>query len=138
MTKDYVDEHFQIYNIIDRLRDICIRKYGYIGKASKAFGSRNLNKYLSSNAYSLGFNLLKRLCKFLDISFQYAVFGVGDKKYVEQTITYNNFYKEYKKIYKGNTNRSVYRNYWRGSASLKYLIDVARKSGKTIDYLIGG
>lgn len=135
---DFEEEHFQIYNIIDRLRDECIRKYGCIGKASKAYGSRNLNKYLSSNAYSLGFKLLVKICKFLDISVQFAVFGGEKQNYKEQTITFNNFYREYKECYKGNVNHSVYASYWKGRIPIKYLIKVSKKSKKTIDFLIGG
>ena len=75
MKIDTSEEYYDILNTIDRLRGECIKQYGNVNKASKYFGSRHLNKYLNSNAYSLGFNLLTKICKFLDISYQFALFN---------------------------------------------------------------
>lgn len=138
MYKDYEEEYFQIYNIIDRLREECERQYGSLYKASKIYGSHHLNKYLNTGATHLGIKMLVKLCKFLNISLQYAVFGGVNNNYNEQEITFNNFYREYKECYKGNVDHLVYHAYWKKTMPLKYLIRVAKRSRKTIDFLIGG
>lgn len=133
-----MDNTYQTLIIIDRLRDICIRRYGCLNKAAEAFKDMNLNKYLNSNAYSLGFNLLRRLCEFLNISYQYAVFGGKEEPLSVTEYTYKNFYNEYKRIYKDNVGHAVYQSYWKHRMPLKHLINLAQRTGKTIDYLIGG
>lgn len=143
MTKDFEEEHFQIYNIIDRLREECREQYGSLYKASKFFG-QSLNKYLSNSACHLGFGLLIRLCRFLNISIQYATFGGVKENFVEQKITLNNFYKTYKEVNAGNVDHNVYVLWWnfkngkRNAVSLKYIINTAKKSRKTVDFLLGG
>lgn len=144
MKSDYTEEYYDILNVIDRLREECIRQYGNLFRASKVFGSRNLNKYLNTNAYSLGFKLLTKLCKFLNISYQYALIGGERENFKEQTITLNNFYRIYKDIYQGEVDHQVYSCYWLVKTGkvktipLKYLIKLSKKSKKTIDFLIGG
>lgn len=143
-TCEYDEEYYDILNTIDRLRDECIKIYGSIFKASKIYGSRNLNKYLNTNAYSLGLKNLQKICKFLNISLQYAVFGGKREDYKDSINTYNNYYRIYKDIYKGRVDHSVYCCYWlakngkRSTIPLKYLIKLAKKSKKTVDFLIRG
>lgn len=142
--EDYEEEHYQIYNIIDRLRDECIEQYGSLWKASKVFGTVHLNKFLSRTATHIGMKMLLRVCKFLNVSLQYACFGGRKDKYVDQNVTLNNFYREYKEYYKGRCDHNVYVIWWsfktgrRSAMSLKYLLKLAKRTGKTIDYLIGG
>lgn len=144
MKDDFEEEHFQTYNIIDRLREECQRQYGSLYKAAKAYGSPHLNRYLNTGATHLGLVLLLKICKFLDVSLQWAVFGGKKDSFIDQNITLNNFYKEYKEANKGNCDHNVYVCWWnfkhgrRASITLKYLIKTAKKSRKTIDYLIGG
>lgn len=144
MKDEYEEEHFQIYNVLDRLREECQEQYGSLYKASKAYGSHHLNKYLGATAYSLGFKMLTKMCKFLNISYQYALFGGIKENFVEQKQTFKNFYKVYKELYRGDTDHVVYASYWfaktgkQTTIPIKYLIKVAKKSRKTVDFLVGG
>ena len=144
MSVRYDEEYYDVLNAIDRLRDECVRKYGSLGQAAKAYGDINLNKYLNTCAYSLGFKLLTKLCKFLNISYQFALLGGVKDNFVEQPITLKNFYKIYKEVYEGEVDRHVYHSCWRywnnktSAFPLKYLIKLAKKSNKTIDFLLKG
>lgn len=140
---DCEEEHYQIYNIIDRLREEAQRQYGSLYKASKVYGYA-LNRYLSYDSVHLGFVLLVRICKFLNVSVNWAVFGGEKEPYIDQEITLNNFYETYKAVNKNNCDHNVYVCWWffqnkkRTSMPLRYLIRTAKQSRKTIDYLIGG
>lgn len=144
MKADYSEEYYDVLNIIDRLREECVNQYGTLYKAAKAFGSRHLNKYLNANAYSLGLKNLMKICKFLNISLEYALNGGVKENYQEQIPTFNNFYRIYKDIYKGEVDHQVYIDCWlvrkgrRTTIPLKYLIKIAKRSKKTLDFLIGG
>lgn len=140
--EEYDQEYYDILNVIDRLRDEVIRRYGSIHRASKEYGY-SLNRLLYSGAYRLGFSAITNICKFLNVSYQWTIFGGDDKgSYIEQEHTFNNFYKVYKEVYKGNTDHRVYVCYHFASKHkgfpMKYLIKLAKKSKKTIDFLIGG
>lgn len=144
MSVQYDEEYYDILNAIDRLREECRVQYGSLYKASKAYGSHHLNKHLGTTAYSLGFKTLTKLCKFLNISYQYALLGGVKENFEEQTITLNNFYRIYKEIYEGEVDPLVYHSCWRvwtkksTTFPLKYLIKLAKKSRKTIDFLLKG
>ena len=140
MSVQYDEEYYDILTIIDRLREECVDRYGNLFRASKAYGDRNLNRYLNTNAYSLGLKNLKKICKFLNISYQYAVFGGNKGVFDDSPITLNNFYRIYKRVYEGEVDKYVYHGYWRlknkrsSTFPLKFLIKLAKRSNKTIDF----
>jgi len=152
--KDYVkqrnefwgDEYYTLLDVTDRLVEEMKSKYRFISRASKAFGK--CDKYFG-NLLCLycppRTKTLIAICKMLDVSLQYAVFG-GNKesfKDIKET-TYKNFVDVYNTAYKGRKCSSVSAliSSWKAGKSkyipLKYLIKVAREQKVTIDWLIGG
>lgn len=143
---DFEREYYDSINMVDNIRKILYKRYGSIYRAEKELGYIKGTLNRTYNMYMNPINLkgLKRICKALNISFQYAVFGGREESLSLQKITFKNLYQLYKNAYWGNKNPkvgSVICGAAKGrytSVPLKYLIRIAREQRVTIDWLLGG
>lgn len=141
---DFEDEYYILLNCLDRLQKECYDKYGSVYKAEKALGyCHGELMWRFNSGITPNLKGLKRLCKGLDISFQWAILGEGSKKYVCKDINFENLKKVYDTGYYNNKNMKVgaaicmARHGKTASVPLKYLIRIARQQRVTIDYLLG-
>ena len=143
---DFEREYYQLLNAVDNLKEIICRKYQNFSKAERELGYHRAELRLRFDYHLIPPNLkgLKRLCKLLDISFHYAIFGGREEPYSVTDFTFKNFKKIYDEKYEGRKNPIVselLRQVNKGRITaipLKYLIRVAREQHVTIDWLIGG
>lgn len=151
--KKYIDnwgsfdtEYYIILNCIDRINNILIDRYGSAYKASTVLGYAvgELNRRLNLECEPPNIRGLKRLLPKLDISYQYAILGEGERKYTVTGITFNNLKKIYTERYVGRKNPVLssilckIKNGETCSVPLKFLIRIAREQRVTIDWLLGG
>lgn len=139
-------EYYQLLNTNDRLIEIILSRYKSIFEAEKALGYKRGTLYSRFYERCCTANLkgLNRLLKALNVSFQYAVFGTGDPEYKIKDLTFKNLYDTYMSAYVNRKNPKVtaaicnaYHKKAR-AVPLKYLIRIARKQRKSIDYLLEG
>lgn len=142
---DFETEYYQQLFCNDNLRQLAIDKYGSIAACSRAIGLLEDSLYTRfSRCEPPNMKGLRRLCKGLNVSFEYAVFGGRETPYTVENITYNNLRKIYNERYKGKKNvilsslLSAVRRGHTKSIPLKYLIRIAREQNVTIDWLVGG
>lgn len=153
--KDYIqacndrwkDEYYTLIDVVDRCIDLLTDKYGTLYRASLAFGKSRayFNKTLSCTYTPPRTVTLTNICKFLNVSIDYVVFGTNKEEYKGPVnITYKNFIDIYNTAYKGckcprlNACLCMWKKIPYKQIPLKYLIKVAREQKVTIDWLIGG
>lgn len=143
---DFDREYYILLNGIDNIREILYSRYGSLYNAEKCLGYYKHQLSLTYNSYRNPLNLkgLKRICKALDISFQYAIFGGTEESYKVDKITFKNLHRIYSDKYDGKKNPNITSGITQASkgkttsVALKYIIRIAREQGVTIDWLLGG
>ena len=138
-------EYYQLLFCNDNLKNIIYSKYKSIKECARALG---YSEYGLSNRFTQceppNMKGLRRLCKGLNVSFEYAIFGGHEEPYTVENITYNNLRKIYKEKYSGHKlhilSSLLYQTKTGHTKSipLKYLIRIAREQNVTIDWLVGG
>ena len=138
-------EYYQLLFCNDNLRKLAIDKFGSIAACSRAIGLSEDGLYTRfSQSVPPNMKGLRRLCKGLNVSFEYAVFGGREEPYTVENITYNNLRKIYKEKYSGHKLHTLSSLLYQTkigltkSIPLKYLIRIAREQNVTIDWLVGG
>lgn len=143
---DFETEYYIILNCIDRLKSILIDRYGNLNRASIVLGYTARDLYRRFEYLCILPNLkgLAKLCKRLDISFQYAILGGDEEYYKVSKITFGNLRKLYSSAYVDRKNPLITAaicNAYFGrtkSVPIKYLIRIAREQRVTIDWLLEG
>lgn len=143
---DFDREYYILLNCVDRLINLLKDKYGTLSKASIAMGYKSkveLQHRLKYKCIVPNFKGLKRICKALNISFDYAIFGEGLKEYKHSdTLSFNNFIETYNNYYWLNKHPLITQSIYdlsinkRQYLPLKYIIKVARDTHKSIDELV--
>lgn len=145
--RSFEEEYYILLNTCDRLSQLLKERYGSFYAAEKALGYNRHELYNRFEALCVTPNLrgLKRLCKLLDISLQWTIFGGDDKgTYGDKQYTYGNLKRLYNLAYYERKNPLITRLIHHCSAGrlscmpLKYLIRIAREQRVTIDWLVEG
>lgn len=143
--QDWDREHFIILNALDRCNRLVLERYS----SYRQFGLQNgdsLNHMYHTMNYIFNTNLkgLTKICKALDVSYQWALFGTGEMKFKVHQRTFKNLKKTWDEFYEGRKSfliSSAICQAVRGKTKavpLKYLIRVARECNKDVDWLLGG
>lgn len=141
------DEYYTLLSAVDRLLHILYSRYRSLSKASKDFGKCEsyFDKTLAAYSTPPRTKTLYNICKHLNVSMNYVVFGGSEETFKDCIeLTYNNFIRLYNTAYKGHKHSSInallcmWDRLPYKSIPLKYLIKVAREQKVTIDWLIGG
>lgn len=143
---DFEAEYYQLLNTIDNLKSIILRKYTDFSKAERAlkYNRGELRRRFDYLFITPNLKGLKRLCKGLNISYHYAIFGGEEEPYKDFEITFNNFKRLYREKYTERRNPIIasllvcIKNKKTSSIPLKYLIRMSKEHRVTIDWLLGG
>lgn len=145
--RSFEEEYYILLNVCDRLSQFLRDKYGTFRAAERALGYTRGELYNRFEYKCITPNLrgLKKLCKKLDISLQWAIFGGDDKgTYGDKQYTYGNLKRLYESAYYGRKNPLItflISHCRQGRLScmpLKYLIRIAREQRVTVDWLVEG
>lgn len=145
--RSFDEEYYIILNVCDRLGHLLRERYKTYAAAERALGYCDGELYNRFDFMCTPPNLrgLKRLCKLLDISLQWTIFGGDDKgHYGNKQYTYGNLKRLYKSAYVGRKNPLIaalishVTNNRLKCIPLKYLIRIAREQRVTIDWLVEG